>query len=97
MGVFISWSGENSASHKLAKALYEWIPNVLQNVECYLSSEDTDAGSLWSERIMKELGSNNVGIVCLSHANLQNRWLNFEAGAISTKTGKPRLERDLGI
>jgi hypothetical protein len=40
MGVFIIWSGENSSSHKLAKALHQGIPNVVQHANCYVSSED---------------------------------------------------------
>jgi hypothetical protein len=25
--------------HKLAKALHQWMPNVIQHVNCYVSSE----------------------------------------------------------
>jgi hypothetical protein len=91
MGVFISWSDENSPSHELAKALDEWIPSVVQHVDCYLSSKDTVAGTLWSEKMMKELSGNNIGIVCLYTGNLANQWIHFEAGAIAAKTGQARL------
>jgi hypothetical protein len=60
-------------------------------VDCYLSSKDTGAGTRWTEKIFKELGSNNVGIICLSSENLENRWIHFESGAIATKTGNSRL------
>jgi len=40
MGVFIIWSGENSSSHKLAKALHQWTPNVIQHVNYYVFSQD---------------------------------------------------------
>jgi hypothetical protein len=89
MGVFISWSDENSPSHELAKALDDWIPSVVQHVDCYLSSKDTVAGTLWSEKIMKELGSNNVGIVCLYAGNLANPWIHFEAGNQPIKSRLP--------
>lgn len=91
MGVFISWSGEISPSHELAKALDKWIPNVIQHVDCYLSSRDNVAGTPWFENMIKELGGNNVGLVCLSSENLESRWIHFEAGAIAIKTGKTRL------
>jgi hypothetical protein len=56
-----------------------------------LSSKDTVAGTLWSEKILKEFGSNTVGIVCLYSGNLENRWIHFEAGAIAAKIGQALL------
>ena len=53
MKVFISWSG--SKSQEVAKILKQWIPCVIQSVEPYFSSADTDKGARWSTDIAKEL------------------------------------------
>ncbi len=43
MKVFISWSGE--LSHKVARIFRDWLPNVVQILEPYVSSEDIDKGN----------------------------------------------------
>ena len=45
MKIFVSWSGD--FSHAVAKALKDWLPNVIQAVEVFLSSEDIAKGSQW--------------------------------------------------
>ena len=81
MKVFISWSGE--VSHKLAVCLRDWLPNVLQSVTPYVSSEDIDKGARWSKDIAQELSDSYYGILCVTKENLNAPWLNFEAGALS--------------
>src|SRR5689334_7727654 len=81
MKVFISWSGERSG--KLAEALREWLPLVLQGVELWLSRNDLDKGARWSLEIAKELEGTKVGIICLTTENKEKPWILFEAGAIS--------------
>jgi hypothetical protein len=81
MKVFLSWSG--AASRRLAKALREWLPAVLQAVEPWMSAEDIDKGSRWSAHIAGELALARVGILCLTRDNLAAPWILFEAGALS--------------
>ena len=81
MKVFISWSGPRS--HAIAVALHEWLPNVLQAVEPWMSSVDIDKGSRWAEEIATRLGEVDFGIICLSPENQHAPWLLFEAGALS--------------
>ncbi|EEW24505.1 hypothetical protein [Rhodobacter ferrooxidans] len=81
MKVFISWSGE--LSHKIAVSLRDWLPNVIQSVTPYVSSEDIDKGTRWSLDIAGELSTSFYGILCVTEDNIYAPWLNFEAGALS--------------
>lgn len=83
MKVFLSWSGQRSRD--IAEALRDWLPDVLQTVEPWLSSADIAPGSSWAEDISSILGSVDVGILCLTKENLQSQWLLYEAGALSKR------------
>lgn len=86
MKVFISWSGPQSL--RVAEALREWLPQVLQAVEPFLSVEDTVKGTYWGNQVKQELESARFGIVCLTPDNMTAPWLNFEAGALSNSFEK---------
>lgn len=81
MKIFISWSGK--LSQELGNALKEWIPDVLQAVQCYFTPEDIQKGDRWSSEIAKELEESMFGIFCVTSENLNSGWMHFEAGAIS--------------
>jgi hypothetical protein len=81
MKVFISWSGD--LSDRVAIALRNWLPSVLQSIEPYVSSEDIDKGARWSADVGKELDATHFGILCVTRENIGSPWLNFEAGALS--------------
>ena len=83
MKVFISWSKEQS--HQVALAFKEWLPSIIQTVDPYVSSEDTDKGSRWNSEIVKELEQSAYGILCVTKENMSEPWLLFEAGALSNK------------
>jgi hypothetical protein len=87
--VFISWSG--AVSHQVALALRDWLPNVLQTVEPYVSSEDIDKGARWSTDISKELEDSSYGIICVTPDNIDAPWVNFEAGALSKSLERSRV------
>lgn len=89
MKVFISWSGDKS--RKLAQALKDWLPSVIQAVTPYFSPDDLEKGSRWSSEISKELEEASVGIVCLTKTNLQAPWLMFEAGALAKTVERSRV------
>jgi TIR domain len=89
MKVFISWSGPTS--HKVAVALRDWLPSVLQAIDPYVSSEDIDKGARWNTDISKELEDSSFGILCITPENLDAPWLNFEAGALSKSLDRARV------
>lgn len=79
--VFISWSGDSS--QKVAEALKEWIPSVIQAIDTWVSSLDIKPGSRWSDKIKSELEETSFGIICLTSDNLKSDWIHFEAGALA--------------
>ncbi len=83
MKVFISWSGPRSK--QVAEALRDWLPDVIQSLEPWMSAEDIGAGSRWSSDIANELDDAKAGIVCVTRDNPNAQWLLFEAGALSRK------------
>src|SRR5215217_9258833 len=82
MQVFISWSGEQS--RRLAEALRDWLPGVLQAVEPWLSSRDALIGEPFSTSLTRAFASSEVGVVCVTKNNLHSPWLHFEAGVLSS-------------
>lgn len=89
MKVFISWSGD--VSHKVAKALRDWLPSVIQSITPYVSSEDIDKGARWSSDIADELDESSFGVLCVTPDNINAPWLNFEAGALGKSVEKSRV------
>jgi TIR domain len=79
--VFLSWSGEQSKW--VAESLRNWLPNVLQAIDPWMSSQDIAKGSLWSEEMSDQLKQIKAGIVCVTPDNQEAPWINFEAGALS--------------
>lgn len=89
MKVFISWSGE--LSHKIALLLKEWLQDVIQSIEPYVSSEDVEKGTRWFSDISVNLEDTDFGIICLTPENLNAPWILFEAGALSKSIDKSRV------
>jgi len=88
MKVFISWSGD--LSFKIAQSICEWLPQVIQAVEPYLSSE-MDKGAKWQSEISTSLEDSVAGIICLTRENLTAPWIHFELGALQKKFEKPKV------
>lgn len=90
MKIFISWSGE--LSHKIAMILRDWLPTVLQTIDTpKVSSEDIAKGSQWWPELRKMLGDTYYSIICIVPWNVDEPWLNFEAGVISKSLEATRV------
>lgn len=89
MKVFISWSG--AASQKVAIALRDWLPSVIQAIIPFVSSEDIDRGARWFSDIGVELETTAFGILCITPHNIQAPWILYEAGALSKSLGQSRV------
>ncbi|MFQ5794449.1 MAG: hypothetical protein ACE5JP_05305 [Candidatus Bipolaricaulia bacterium] len=67
----------------MAEALRDWIPNVLQFVEPWMSDVDIEKGARWGENLGPQLEGTQVGIICLTPENLEAPQILFETGALS--------------
>lgn len=85
MDIFISWAGRDSRA--VALVLREWLPQVLQFVRPWVSSEDIRKGTRWSEELWDRLQKTSYCIVCLTPAAVRSPWVNFEAGAVAKAVG----------
>jgi TIR domain len=81
MRIFISWSKEPSRT--VAEALRDWLPDVIQNLQPWVSSADIEAGTRWGTKIAAALASTKIGIICVTPDNQREPWLLFEAGALA--------------
>ena len=81
MRVFLSWSGRTS--RMIAESLRDWLPNVLQTLEPWLSSEDIPLGTHWLREISSRLEESSAGVICLTRGNVGAKWVNYEAGALA--------------
>ncbi|WP_459384461.1 TIR domain-containing protein [Arthrobacter humicola] len=91
MKVFISWS-KNSCD--FARVLNEAIGRLFDTVTTFYSPE-IPAGEQWLAQIEEELTDTDFGIICVTKANQQEQWLNYEAGALSRQVGDRR--KRLGV
>src|SRR5262249_20805424 len=83
MKVFISQSLPRSLA--LATTLESFIRKVVPGTEPWVSESGIDKGARFMSEIRENLNQATGGIVCLTRENLNERWILYEAGALSTK------------
>ncbi|MFJ5638453.1 toll/interleukin-1 receptor domain-containing protein [Streptomyces sp. NPDC093223] len=81
MKVFLSWSGDRAKA--MAEYLHDWLPDVIQAIDPWVSSQSISQGSRPLPSIADELSGCNFGIVCVTPESRGSEWVNFEAGALS--------------
>ncbi|WP_460719135.1 hypothetical protein [Microbacterium aureliae] len=80
MHVFISWSKPRSL--RVAIALREYLPTVIQECREIFVSSEQEKGVAWFSNIAHNLDSAAVGLVLITPENQTEAWLNFEGGAL---------------
>lgn len=75
---------------ELAEAIRTWLQDVLQSVVPFMS-EDIEKGQRWASEVAAELEDSDYGIICVVEKDLDSRWLNFEAGALSKSVAQGRV------
>ena len=85
MKLFLSWSQERSK--KIAERFKVFVAEVLEDVDCIVSSKDFEYGRHWIEELEDALSGDAHGIIFLTKENFSSPWIHFEMGAIS-KTDK---------
>jgi hypothetical protein len=89
MDIFISWSGDRSKA--VAELLKQWVKQVLQGTQPWISTQDIGSGGLWLSKLSDKLKETGVGIVCLAQDNKTAPWILFEAGALAKGLSKNRV------
>ncbi len=85
--LFISWVGKQAET--LGKGFREYLGDVVNGVEVFMSGSDIDKGTRWNDVLTENLHESSCAIVCLTPESLRHIWVAFEAGAISRAAGGP--------
>ena len=84
MKIFISWSGKKG--NELAKILANRLPDFNPNFKPFISSYMTK-GTLWFEKICKEIETAQFGIICITSESLLSDYMLYELGALMQRLG----------
>jgi hypothetical protein len=88
--VFITWSG--ALSEDVASALNDFLPDVIQTIRPFFSSDSVRSGQRWFEKIGAELEMTTFGLAVVTKDNHdRSPWLYYEAGALARETTKAQL------
>lgn len=79
--VFISWSG--AYTKLVAIALKDWLEDMFDVVQPFVSDRDIEAGQRPMTVIEEELRDTSFGVILVTQENQFAPWFNFEAGALS--------------
>jgi TIR domain len=89
MRIFICWSGVRSGT--LARALGDWLPQVIEGLEPPFISFRIEPGKQWQEEIGNALRRSGAGLVCVTPESLDSHWIHFEAGALASAVNQKPL------
>lgn len=89
MKLFISWSGEKSKA--VAILIRNWISDIIQAIDPWMSEKDIDRGAIWFSEISKVIENVTVSIICVTKENKNKPWVLFEAGALSGGESENRV------
>jgi hypothetical protein len=81
--VFLTWSGVRSKA--VALALKNWLRDVLQTTNPFMSEGNIAAGAFWDREVRNALELACFGVVCVTAESAPEPWLNYEAGALAER------------
>jgi hypothetical protein len=84
--IFISWS--KAMSKRVAGVLKEYLPEILDGVDLFMSDKDIGPGERSMKVLESQLDGTTYGLLVVTTENQGESWLNFEAGALSKQVGK---------
>ena len=87
--IFLGWSGDRSRA--AAEALRDWMSDVIQALDPWVSSRDIAPGQRWGTEIDLKLEEAHFGVLCLTSDNVKAPWMNYEAGALSKMVSPSRV------
>jgi hypothetical protein len=85
MKIFISWSKDHA--RRVALVLKEFLPQIFDGVDVFMSDDDIEPGERSLRKIEVELSGTSFGLLVVTAENQHESWLNFEAGALSKALG----------
>jgi TIR domain len=77
---------------RVAKVLKEYLPEVLDGVDLFMSDKDIGPGERSMRVLESQLDDTTYGLLVVTAENQGESWLNFEAGALSKQVGKDEDE-----
>lgn len=78
--IFISWAKPRALA--IARGLFDWLPDVIQSIEPFISPE-IPLGTRWTDEIENRLRTAKYGIICATPENVDNPYLNWEVGLLA--------------
>lgn len=89
MKIFITFSG--AQGNELAIALKEWLENIFNGIDIFVSSEDLKKGKRWRSDVSARLQESEFGVACLTRDTLNAAWILFESGALTKNVKESAL------
>jgi hypothetical protein len=84
--LFITWGGD--LSKQIASFLHGWLPDLIQAVEPFMSSESIRMGQMWFQAITSRLKVSTFGVAVVTSEALTHPWVHFEVGALAMYAGQ---------
>jgi hypothetical protein len=81
MKVFISQSQKRS--RRIAEELKLFVRKLVPATDPWIATTGIEKGTRWSVELANNLQEAGAGIICLTPENRDDRWILFEAGALS--------------
>lgn len=83
MDLLLTWSG--TPSHEIATFFRDWLPQVVPDIQPWISSEDIAKGRKWFHELTTQMAKTNISITFITPGNVRSPWIFYEIGFIAAK------------